>query len=227
MEYQMDNRDAEEQFERRSRASSPSGFSSISSTAKSSSNNGSRNQPPQQQFVIIAANPGSNPTELFDDSRVNNLAKATNFAELSKLRDSLSGSNSAINIVYMPQQDKDTPSKGSPMSHHRRTSDRRGTGGGITIAEATSWDPQTPGQDRERERLEALTADDMSSAADLYGIRLKMEEKRKRIEAEKRQMELMATQQRAKVGKAAFLQVNIFYGHWHSACKQTNRLEVD
>lgn len=47
----------------------------------------------------------------------------------------------------------------------------------------------------------------MNSAADLYGIRLKMEEKRKRIEAEKRQMELMASRQREKVGKAAFLQV--------------------
>lgn len=47
----------------------------------------------------------------------------------------------------------------------------------------------------------------MSSAADLYGIRLKMEEKRKRIEAEKRQAELMANRQREKVGKAAFLQV--------------------
>lgn len=47
----------------------------------------------------------------------------------------------------------------------------------------------------------------MNSAADLYGIRLKMEEKRKRIEADKRQMELMASRQREKVGKAAFLQV--------------------
>ena len=76
----------------------------------------------------------------------------------------------------------------------------------MTIAEATSWDPQTPATSTTG-ALDALTADDMSSAADLYGIRLKMEEKRKRIEAEKRQMELVASQQRAKVGKAAFLQV--------------------
>lgn len=203
-DYLMDNRDVEEQLERRSRASSPSGFSSISSAAKSSR---LQEQPPQQQFVIIAANPGSSPAEMFEDTR-SHLAKATNFAELSKLRDTLSGSNSAINIVYMQQQDKDPTSQVSPVSHHRRTSERRGAGSGITIAEATSWDPQTPVQDRERERtLDALTADDMSSAADLYSIRLKMEEKRKRIEAEKRQMELMASQQRAKVGKAAFLQV--------------------
>ena len=78
----------------------------------------------------------------------------------------------------------------------------------IAIAKAmssSSWDPQTPVV--EKVRLENLTADDMNSAADLYGIRLKMEEKRKRIEAEKRQQELIASRQREKVGKAAFLQV--------------------
>ena len=80
----------------------------------------------------------------------------------------------------------------------------------MTIAEATSWDPQTPATSTTSGALDALTADDMSSAADLYGIRLKMEEKRKRIEAEKRQMELAVSQQRAKVGKAAFLQVKIY-----------------
>lgn len=93
----------------------------------------------------------------------------------------------------------------SPVIHSRRTSEQRKPGAGITIAEATSWEPQTPAADKDR--LEALTADDMNSAADLYGIRLKMEEKRKRIEAEKRQMEIMASRQREKVGKAAFLQV--------------------
>jgi hypothetical protein len=34
-----------------------------------------------------------------------------------------------------------------------------------------------------------------------------MEEKRKRIESDKRQQELLANRQREKVGKAAFLQV--------------------
>ena len=101
---------------------------------------------------------------------------------------------------------------GSPVIHSRRTSEQRKPGGGgITIAEAmssSSWDPQTPVVEN-KDRLENLTADDMNSAADLYGIRLKMEEKRKRIEAEKRQQELMASRQREKVGKAAFLQVRI------------------
>lgn len=91
------------------------------------------------------------------------------------------------------------------MTQHRRTSERKGNER-MTIAEATSWDPQTPTTSTIG-ALDALTADDMSSAADLYGIRLKMEEKRKQIEAEKRQMELVVSQHRAKVGKAAFLQV--------------------
>ena len=97
----MDNRDVEEQLDRRSRASSPT-YSSISSTAKSSSHNGNK-QP--QQYVIFASNP-SDSGDIYDDSSRVNLTRATNFAELSKLRESL-GSNSAINIVYM-QQDKDT-----------------------------------------------------------------------------------------------------------------------
>ena len=69
----------------------------MSSTARSS--NG-------KQFVIYA-NPGSlnEMSDLFDDSKCN-MAKATNFAELSKLRENLG--NSAINIVYM-QQDKESP----------------------------------------------------------------------------------------------------------------------
>lgn len=101
---------------------------------------------------------------------------------------------------------------GSPVSQHARriSENQRKLGGGITIAEAmssTSWEPQTPVVDKMDSRLDTLTADDMNSAADLYGIRLKMEEKRKRIEADKRQQELMASRQREKVGKAAFLQV--------------------
>ena len=105
----MDNRDVEEQLDRRSRASSPT-YSSISSTAKSGSNNGNK------QFVIIGANP-SEPADIYEDPRVN-LARATNFAELSKLRESL-GSNSAINIVYM-QQDKDPIQSGElfPYSNY-------------------------------------------------------------------------------------------------------------
>ncbi|XP_046645510.1 patronin-like isoform X14 [Daphnia pulicaria] len=212
-DYLMDNRDVEEQLDRRSRASSPT-YSSISSTAKSGSHNGNK------QFVIIAANP-SEPADLYEDPRVN-LARATNFAELSKLRESL-GSNSAINIVYM-QQDKDPiqsakgSAVGSPVSQHGRriSENQRKLGGGITIAEAmssTSWEPQTPVVDKMDGRLEALMPDDMNSTTDLYSIRLKMEEKRKRIESDKRQQELLANRQREKVGKAAFLQVRAMMGH--------------
>ena len=219
----MDNRDIEEQLEtlRRSRASSPT-YSSISSTAKSGSNGGGGGG--SKPFVIIAG--GGETGELYDDSTRLQLAKATNFAELSRLRETL-GSNSAINIVYMQQDRAESgklcltcvllsgfnltfgfnfEGKGSggaspPAIHHRRTSEhRKTTGGGLTIAEATSWEPQTPIVD---------SSPTGSGAGDLYSIRLKMEEKRKRIEAEKRQMELAASQQREKVGKAAFLQVRL------------------
>ena len=97
----LDNRDIEEQLERRSRTSSPT-FSSVSSATKSGSN---------KQFVIIQANaPPSGPSEaadIYEETRAT-LSRATNFAELSKLRETF-GNNSAINIVYM-QNDKDSSS---------------------------------------------------------------------------------------------------------------------
>lgn len=43
-------------------------------------------------------------------------------------------------------------------------------------------------------------------ASQLNNIRLKLEEKRRHIETEKRKMEVVMSKQRQKVGKAAFLQ---------------------
>ena len=63
-------------------------------------------------------------------------------------------------------------------------------------------------QQQQQQHYGGMEAIEEMDAADLYDIRMKMEEKRKRIEAEKRHMELMASKQREKVGKAAFLQVN-------------------
>ena len=94
------------------------------------------------------------------------------------------------------------------VQQHRKTgSDRKPMG--MTIAEATSWEPQQIDKDPSgsQQHYGAMEAIEEMDAADLYDIRMKMEEKRKRIEAEKRHMELMASKQREKVGKAAFLQV--------------------
>ena len=156
----------------------------------------------QQQYVIFSNNAGSaeGAGELYDDPKMM-LNKATNFAELSQLRQSLSKSNSAINIVYL-QQDKDPCLK----------SGAGGAGGVMTMAEATSWEPQQVDKEQQQQQQQylpqsAMEAIEEMDAADLYDIRMKMEEKRKRIEADKRHMEIMATKQREKVGKAAFLQV--------------------
>lgn len=89
----------------------------------------------------------------------------------------------------------------SSAAQSRRANERKATG--VTITDATCWDPQVP----DREVGLAMDAIEEMDSADLYSIRMKMEEKRKRIEAEKRQLELMASKQREKVGKAAFLQV--------------------
>lgn len=104
----LDNRDIEEQLDRRS--SSPA-FSSVSSATKSGSN---------KQYVIIQANaPASGPSDaadIYEETRTT-LSRATNFAELSKLRETF-GNNSAINIVYM-QNDKDASSSSLILSKLR------------------------------------------------------------------------------------------------------------
>lgn len=43
-------------------------------------------------------------------------------------------------------------------------------------------------------------------ASQFLNVRLKLEEKRRHIESEKRKMELLLSKQRQRVGKAAFLQ---------------------
>jgi len=219
--YALDNRtvDAEEELfhqqqqqqQRRSRANSPSRMS-----AGSSSSNGAA-----KHYVVYSNGPAGSEDVLYDDaagdagsSLAAGSRRATNFAELSKLRDNLG--NSAINIVYMQQQDKE--SAGSPLQQHRKMNSS-GERKPMTIAEATSWEPQSPQisdkdpsiqqqQQQQQQQHYGMEAIEEMDAADLYDIRMKMEEKRKRIEAEKRHMELMATKQREKVGKAAFLQVN-------------------
>ncbi len=195
----VDNRDVEEQERRCSRASSP--YSSISSGNNTSKSNGGGNN--NKSIVIIASNP-TEASDLYDPHDPSKFVKATNFAELSKLRESLG--SSAINIVYM-QQDKDsaTPVKNTTpaatIQRLRPSSVDNRKSGGISIAEATSWDPQVPEGGSLEPEPHAM------DTAEMYSIRMKMEEKRKRIEAEKRHQELMASKQREKVGKAAFLQV--------------------
>lgn len=51
-----------------------------------------------------------------------------------------------------------------------------------------------------------IFTDENSSTMQLLNIRLKLEEKRRLIESEKKRMELVVNKQRQKMGKAAFLQ---------------------
>lgn len=51
-----------------------------------------------------------------------------------------------------------------------------------------------------------VLTDISSSNMQLHNIRLKLEEKRRVIENEKKRMELVVNKQRQKLGKAAFLQ---------------------
>ncbi|XP_046402520.1 patronin isoform X4 [Ischnura elegans] len=83
------------------------------------------------------------------------------------------------------------------------------------LPNTTTWLQQVQRVDTENENIEGggkiVSKNEPSSGGieagvQLHDIRLKMEEKRRHIEGEKRRMEAAAGQQRQRVGKAAFLQ---------------------
>ncbi|XP_065567629.1 uncharacterized protein LOC136031781 isoform X4 [Artemia franciscana] len=135
---------------------------------------------PKTHPIVIVADPqivSENPVQA-----VSKIAKATNFVELSKLRDQ-SGSQ-GLSIVYMCS-DSD-----SPQRHDKRLSTENKRPKSLFVAS----------QEEEREEL------DDSVRMDLVSARLKMEEKRRQIEDEKKRASALANKHRQDIGKAAFLQ---------------------
>ncbi len=105
------------------------------------------------------------------------------FADLRKQKARDQFHSSGINITYMEQEKEDLPKKNSSSGGllSRRDSSAIRT----TSAESE------PGPD--------------AMAAQLNSVRLKLEQRRKRIEDEKRKMEAVMAKQREKVGQEAFL----------------------
>ncbi|KAG7294908.1 hypothetical protein JYU34_022709, partial [Plutella xylostella] len=77
-------------------------------------------------------------------------------------------------------------------------------------AAVTTWQQQYMQQELQPNGDDALSSDDTSAggamAAQLNNIRLKLEEKRRRIEQDKHRMELAVNRQRQQLGQQAFLQ---------------------
>ncbi|KAF0306342.1 Patronin [Amphibalanus amphitrite] len=144
---------------------------------------------------------GNNLVIMFDN---NDEQKPTSFAELSKVqpRENAGG----INIVYMQHEKED---RAKPAGGARSNGTGGGGGGPPAAAPTTSWGQQQHGQQHgQRHGLpasEGAPEPDMM-ASELHSIKLRLEEKRRNIEKEKRRMESAMNRQKQNVGKQAFLQ---------------------
>lgn len=101
---------------------------------------------------------------------------------------------------------EETPSKSS----FRSANGERKTTTFATLPNTTTWQQQSSNsqqqQHAENNGGEEGTGSNHVMSSQLNDIRLKLEEKRRHIENEKRKMEVAMNKQRQKVGKAAFLQ---------------------
>ncbi|XP_061943070.1 patronin isoform X28 [Apis cerana] len=131
-------------------------------------------------------------------------SKLASFANLSR-----QSSEKGINLTYTEQDRDDNKSTLSG----KKFGQTNGNGNGekkttfATLPNTTTWQQQS---NQQSQQVEQHSVDENGGntimASQLNNIRLKLEEKRRHIENEKRRMEVVMSKQRQKVGKAAFLQ---------------------
>ncbi|XP_045470912.1 patronin isoform X20 [Harmonia axyridis] len=108
--------------------------------------------------------------------------------------------NSGIQLVYMQQDSDESQTK----SEHKKPSEKK-TSFAALPSNQTTWQQQSSNQ----QRLDSNGGENGVSnnvTPQLSDIRLKLEEKRRQIENEKRRLELAMNKNRQKIGKQAFLQ---------------------
>ncbi|XP_039307085.1 patronin isoform X12 [Solenopsis invicta] len=127
------------------------------------------------------------------------LMKFASFANLSR-----QSSEKGINFTYTEQDDAKSNKKHG-QSNGNGNSEKKTTF--ATLPNTTTWQQQSSQQSQQMEQHSIdENGGNTVMASQLNNIRLKLEEKRRHIENEKRRMEVVMSKQRQKVGKAAFLQ---------------------
>ncbi|XP_043262535.1 patronin isoform X4 [Colletes gigas] len=139
-----------------------------------------------------------------NDNSEGDSSKLASFANLNR-----QSSDKGINLNYTESDDTNTKSNISNKKHGQTN----GNGNGekkttfATLPNTTTWQQQSNQQSQQAEQHSAdENGGNTFMASQLNNIRLKLEEKRRHIENEKRRMEVVMSKQRQKVGKAAFLQ---------------------
>ncbi|XP_076476243.1 calmodulin-regulated spectrin-associated protein patronin isoform X2 [Bombus vancouverensis nearcticus] len=131
-------------------------------------------------------------------------SKLASFANLSR-----QSSEKGINLTYTEQERDDSKSNLSNKKLGQTNGNRNGEKKTTfaTLPNTTTWQQQS---NQQSQQMEQHSVDENGGntimASQLNNIRLKLEEKRRHIENEKRRMEVVMSKQRQKVGKAAFLQ---------------------
>ncbi|XP_031843916.1 calmodulin-regulated spectrin-associated protein patronin isoform X4 [Nomia melanderi] len=139
-----------------------------------------------------------------NDNSEGDTSKLASFANLNR-----QSSEKGINLTYTESEDATTKSN-LTIKKHGQTN---GNGNGekkttfATLPNTTTWQQQSNQQSQQAEQHSVdENGGNTIMASQLNNIRLKLEEKRRHIENEKRRMEVVMSKQRQKVGKAAFLQ---------------------
>jgi calmodulin-regulated spectrin-associated protein len=128
------------------------------------------------------------------------LASRMSFAELNKQK--VMGDQRGIQLVYMQHEKEEcAPKKPTNGSAEKKTSF-------AALPNTTTWQQQSTNIQQMGESNGTSEGGHGTAVnpAQLNDVRLKLEEKRRLIESEKRRVELAMNKQRQKVGKAAFLQ---------------------
>ncbi|KAG7199626.1 hypothetical protein KM043_014228 [Ampulex compressa] len=141
-----------------------------------------------------------------NDNSEGDTPNLTSYANLSR-----QSSEKGINFTYTEQERDDASTKSSFSNKKHGQSNSNGNGEKkttfATLPNTTTWQQQS---NQQTQQMEEQSVDENGGntimASQLNNIRLKLEEKRRHIENEKRKMEAVMSKQRQKVGKAAFLQ---------------------
>ncbi|XP_064106006.1 uncharacterized protein LOC135215372 isoform X4 [Macrobrachium nipponense] len=164
-------------------------------------------QHPRKSFVETMDS-GSESDISFD--REKQMTKATSFAELSKLKETLP---TGINIIYMQSDREETAKKSNKGSEKKTTF--------AALPNQTTWKQQSAQTHSDDNKSVGDDMEPQIMASELHNVRLKLEEKRRRIESEKRKMEQAMNKQRQKLGKEAFMQAVVRGGKGSSTGSST------
>lgn len=137
------------------------------------------------------------------------VSKMLSFADISK--QNIIADQHRIQNVYMHEQDENIkPSTSNLINKHTsKPSNTEKKTTFATLPNTTTWQQQSSNmhqQQIDNNHTEESNIGHSLMASQLNDIRMKLEEKRKHIENEKKKIELVVSKQRQKVGKAAFLQ---------------------